>query len=614
MEIPFGIKALCPRSAKEYERTFSERRIMYPHVALNKRKAEFEKISWDHALSLITKRLKEVLEIDGADKILVIDYAGHMGLFTRHLSQRLWYLLRVARTNYNICDKAGDEGIKLHYGSSYGANISEINKAELLVYWGFNPAVTSIHNFQLALKLRRERNVKIVAIDILETETVKVADLWLRPKFATDIYLALGIANYIIENKLYDRDFIDKYTTGFDEFKRYVSKFTLDVVSKKTGVPKYLIKRFAKLYAQSKPNIIFIGYGLQRRIGGGETVRAISLLPALIGVHRGFYYSNTDGLNIDIPYVRGAWLGNPSRIIPQSKLGEFLKRGDFKFVFICLTNPVATYPNSKAIKDGLLRDDVFVVVHDTHWSDTALYADVVLPAPTWLEKADVMISYWHDYIGISKPLLRPLGESRSEIEVMREIARRLQIEDESLFEDELSILKKILDPITYETLIRKGYARIPTRKIDEYQTPSSKIEFASTIALKNNLHQFPEPINIVTPRDYPYVLVCISSLKYTHSQFEDVYGDIPPFLFISEKDMVELGIKEGDIVVLENEKGRVKLIARKSNAVPEGVVFAFKACRTLEGKRINEIVSDMINELNGATLNSTFVRLIKYTS
>ncbi len=613
LEVPFGpeVRSLCPRAAKDYQRALSQKRVLYPHIAIRKGEQRFERASWDEALEKVTTELQRVLKEYGSEKILLLDYAGNRGVFTRYLPQRLWYLLRASRTDYSICDRAGEEALRLHYGSTYGALIDQMCESRLLIYWGFNATVVSLHNFHIALNLRKKKNSKIIVIDTLKNETARQADLWLRPKYGSDIYLALGIANYLIEHELYDKSFVENYCEGFEKFKEYVKKFSLDVVSEKTGIAKEKIIEFAELYAREKPSIIFIGYRLQRRIGGGETVRAVSLLPALIGIHRGFYYSNTDGLLIDINYLRGTHLGSPARIIPQPKVGEYLSRGEFKFVFIFLTNPAATHPNAELVMKGLLRDDVFVVVHETHWTDTALCADVVLPAPTWLEKEDVVFSYWHDYIGFSNKLMEPLGESRTEIWLMREIARRLGITRPEIFENELDALKKALPEHIFKELIEKKYTRLPYRPLNEYQTPSGKIEFWSKSASNMKREPFPTPIDIEPPPEYPFILVSSASPKYTHTQFEDVYGDIPPIIMVSEEDMARLGIRDNDIVRVESTRGSVLLRAKKSDLVPPGIVFTYRSCRTLDGKRINVITSDDANELYGAALNSTFVRLVR---
>lgn len=605
------IRVSCPRAIKDFDRVFSAKRVLYPHYSINKRRGLRKRVSWDFAIRLIVRKLKETLMKHGPSSVLFLDYAGNRGIFTRYVTQRLWYLLGVARIDYSICDGAGEIALKLHYGSTYGALPRHMSDARLLVYWGFNAAVTSIHNFAYARKLRREKNTLIVTIDTLKTETAGLSDVWLRPRYGTDTFLALGIANYIIENDLHDIEFIEQHTYGFKEFRKYVRKFNLDFVSEKTQIPKDRIIEFAELYAERKPSIIFIGYGLQRRVGGGETVRAISLLPALIGIHRGFYYGNIDGLLIDLKYITGSFLGKPSRIIPQSKIGEHIARGEFKFIYIHLTNPAATHPRAELIKEGLLREDVFVVVHETHWSDTAELADIVLPAPTWLEKFDAVFSYWHNFIGINKPIIKPQGESKTEFEVMQLIAKELGINNRFIFEEPLSILRNSLDSSTFEKLMKNGYTELPYRSLIEYQTPTGRIEFLSTKARDYGVDPLPRPIEVKPPPEYPYILVSSAHIKYTHTQFEDVYGPIPPIIQISEDDMRRIGVESGEKVLVTSRYGSVVLLAEQSDRVPGGVVFAYRSCRTLDGKRLNYITRDEVNELGGATINTTFVNIEK---
>lgn len=604
------IKLSCPRAEKDFARVSSPDRILHPYIAVSKREGKRKKVSWSYAIGLIVNKLKETLKAYGASRILFLDYAGNRGIFTRYLAQRLWYFLGAARVDYTICNGAGAKALMLHYGSTYGALPQHMEQANILVYWGFNAAITSPHNFFYALSLRERKHVKIITIDTLKTETAKLSDIWLQPRYGTDTYLALGIASYLIQNELYDREFIEKHTYGFEMFRKYVRGLDLNTVSNKTKIPRDDIIEFAELYSEKKPSIIFIGYGLQRRIGGGEAVRAISLLPALIGIHRGFYYSNTDGLLIDMQYLTGSFLGVPSRTIPQSKIGEYIYNGEFKFIYIHLTNPAATHPRANLIREGLLRDDVFVVVHETHWSDTAKLADVVLPAPTWLEKRDVVFSFWHNYIGFNRPVLNKPNTLKTELGVMRLIAKGLNIKEKLIYESPMRALIKAIGRSIYEELITKGFTTLPYRKLNEYQTPSGKIEFYSNKAKEFNLSPLPKPIEVHPPPDYPYILISSAHPRYTHTQFEDVYGPIPPIIEISEEDMEKLSITDGESVIVSSKNGSVVLMAKESDRVPPGVVFAYRSCKTLDGKRLNCITNDETNELGGATINTTFVSII----
>ncbi len=594
----------CARAAADLKRVSSKNRIRYPVIAADKELGLYRRITLDKAIDVLVSRVREIVDKYGADKILVVDYAGNRGVFTRLLPLRFWRLLGATFTDYNICDYSGSIGIGLHYGLDYGALPESIYKARLIVYWGVNAAVSNLHGFKMALEAKRIRGTMIATIDVRITETMKSSDIRILIRPGSDGVLALGLANYIIQNELYDKRFVEEYTYGFDQFREYVKKYDLDYVSRYTGLPRRLIEEFAYTYARNKPSLIFVGYGLQRRYGGGEAVRAISLLPALVGVHRGFFYSNTSGLLL--PFNR--LTPSPARTIPQSMLAEYLEKGDFKLVFIFLTNPAATYPEAERIKNNLLRDDLFVVVHETHWSDTARLADLVIPAPTYLEKEDLVYSYWHNYLIYNKPLLPRPPESISELDLARRLADSLGINDDYL-EDPWGKLSEDTNGLV-ERARQVRIVEIPYRRLDEYQTPSGKIEFYSQRALMQGYRPFPEPVAPRVPEGY-FVLVSGSHPLYTHSQFEDVYGRIPSVAFISVQDAEQYGLGNNDLVEIFNEKGSVIMRARITNQIPQGIIFVYRSAWTLDNSRINKLVDPGRDSLGGAVYNSTLVQIRK---
>ncbi len=596
----------CARAHADLKRASSRNRLRYPVIAVDKKLGLYRRITLDEAIGILVSRVREVLDEYGADKILVVDYAGNRGVLTRLLPLRFWRLLGATFTDYNICDYSGSIGISLHYGLDYGVLPESINDARLIVYWGVNAAVSNLHGFKIALEAKKVRDAMIATIDVRNTETMKSSDIRIIIRPGSDGILALGLANYIIQNELYDKRFVEEHTFGFEQFREHVKKYDLDYVSRYTGLPQRLIEEFAYTYAKTKPSIIFIGYGLQRRYGGGEAVRAISLLPALVGVHRGFFYSNTSGLLLPFNELTPP----PARTIPQSMLAEYLEKDDYKLVFVFLTNPAATYPEAERIKNNLLRDDLFVVVHETHWSDTARLADLVIPAPTYLEKEDLVYSYWHNYLIYNKPLLPEPPEAISELELARRLANSLGINDGYLENPwrRLSIDTGGLVDIARQLRI----VEIPYRRLDEYQTPSGKIEFYSQRAPIRGYSPLPEPLPPRVPEGY-LVLVSGAHPLYTHSQFEDVYGRIPSIVFISVEDARQYELENNDLVEIYNEKGRVFMRAKITNQVPQGIIFVYRSAWTLDNNRINKLVDPGIDSLGGAVYNSTLVRIRKAT-
>ncbi|MEB3755728.1 MAG: molybdopterin-dependent oxidoreductase [Desulfurococcales archaeon] len=517
----------CGRAIMDYKHANSQYRIRYPLLAIDKKEELYKRVSLTKALKILVERLSETLKTHGPEKVLVLDYAGNRGMFTRLIPLRFWRLLGATFTDYNICDYSGINALRLHYGLGYGLLPEALLETRMIVYWGVNAAISNLHGFKLALKARSQRNAILATIDVRRSETMKLSDLKLKIAPGTDGLLALGVANYIIENELYDKDFIKRYTVGFEEFKKYVKNYPVDLVSRHTGLKPSLIEDFAHMYAINKPNIIFIGYGLQRRYGGGEIIRAISLLPALVGRHRGFYYSNTEGLKIPFNKITPV----PASTIKQSAIGKLLEKGRYKFVFIFLTNPVATYPDSRKIRKGLLREDVFVAVHETHWSDTASVADLVIPAPTYLEKEDLVYSYWHNYLIYNRPVYDKPKESITEIELAARLAKIFEINDNFL-EDPWSELKKLMGS-TLSLVINNGYAKLPYHRLDEYQTPSGKIEFYSSVAEKKKFPPLPVPPLASERKEGFFLVVSGAHPLYIHTQFEDVYGKIPPiFIYV----------------------------------------------------------------------------------
>ncbi len=597
---------LCPKAIADPRRVYSRSRILYPYV---RTASGFKRVSWDEAISIIASKLSELLS--EPSKILYLEYAGNIGLVTRYFSRRMWNFIRAARTDYSICDAGGEAALKLIYGSTYGILPRDYTKVKLFILWGFNPVVSAPHLFRLISEVRSEKNTPLIAIDIRRSETAKLSDLYIKVKPGSDGILALGIASYLISKGKVDEEFINKYVHGFKEFSNLVRKYDLDFVEERTGVPKQDVIELAEVMYELRPFCVLMGYGLQRRHGGGEIIRSIAALPAVLGVHRGFYYGNRDGLNIDFNYIAGADLGEPSRVVSMQKVGHHLARGEFKLVYIHLTNPAATLPNLQKVIEGISREDVLTAVHDTHWSDTAKLADVVLPAPTFYEKFDFVCGYWHNLIFLNEAVIEPLGESLSEAEVMRELARELNL-PESVAPDFMEVIKGALGSEVFSRLLRDKVAEVPYKPLAQYQTPTRKIELYSTKAAERGLPPLPNPPSGEVLQYGEFLLITSAHPNYMHTGFEDVYGDVPAVAVINYDDAADLGVKEGDTVELYNSLGRVIVRVAISSDVPRRVIWMPRHALGLNGVRINVLVSDSTEDLGGGSVtNSTKVKVRK---
>ncbi|MBR9987082.1 MAG: molybdopterin-dependent oxidoreductase, partial [Desulfosarcina sp.] len=362
-----------------------------------------------------------------------------------------------------------------------------------------------------------------------------------------------------------------------------------------------------------RPAAFMIGLGLQKSMQGAEAARAVALLPALLGLHRGFQYSNSRGHEIDWSTINGGRLpGHRGKVVGQTGIGRRLAAGEFKFVYVFGSNPAMTLPDQSAVRRGLDREDVFVVVHDTHWSETAARADVVLPAPTFLEKRDVAVSDHHPFSRLSEQAIAPLGDSWHEIRVMQQLAQRLGLTADWLYEDPWAALEK-----TFEHTYRDGGVKqllagevleVKLRPTDTYQTPSGKIEFAATASHGGST---PLPTQLPLPREESWLVLLNSSVaNYTHSQFTDVFGPIPQVVWVHPEDAAGRSIEDKDVVAVFNELALVTVHAKVTDRVPPGSLWAPRPLTGLNGVPLNALVPGVSQGIGGGPIfNSVKVKI-----
>ncbi len=603
----------CPRGAKDHERLYKNR-VEAPFL----RKGDhFERIDWEKGLSVVSQKLGETLEKHSSEAVLYLDYSGNMGLLTAVFPRRLWNDIGATQTDRALCSNSGHRALALHYGHSSGIRPIEILSMDLVVFWGFNAAVSSPHMWALAKKARKLRGSQIVVIDPRESRTAKSADLWIQPMPGSDVALAYGVINHLIQNDYMDLEFIEEWTLGFEQLKLKASKWTPDRVEQITGVSWRCVEQLGDAYASLKPSATMIGIGLQKCDQGADQVRAISFIPALLGLHRGFFYSNGNSFSVNESFVSGQVLADRTpKIVEQVALADLVKGGGFKFIYISCMNPAMTLPNQHAFREGISRQDVFVVVHETHWTKTAQYADLVLPAPTYLEKEDLVIPWGHNYVQYSRIAVRPITNSRSEVWVMREIAERLGLTEEWLYEDAWSAVELALENAfeagSFQSLISGEMLTLKTKPKNDYSTPSGKIEFYSSVAAEIGLNPMPiqTPLRIEKGN---FILLTSATRKFTSTQFQEVYGAIPPVLTMNSQDAERLGIREGHVVTIANERGQVQVKVTISDGVPERVVWSPRQSEGLAGEPLNCLMSSNPQEIgSGPRFNSTTVTVTRH--
>ncbi|KQH82375.1 molybdopterin-dependent oxidoreductase [Thermococcus thioreducens] len=598
---PITAGFLCPKGALLPRWFHAEDRLKAPLIRTGERgSGEFRKTDWDGAIGIIARKLRETIEEHGSESVLVYQYAGDRGVVNYAFPLRLFHYLNTAMLDYGICDRAGQEALRDVYGTAIGMDPEELKNQRLIIYWGINAFWTNLHGFTFAKK----HDLEIWTVDVVRTETAKRSHRFFQIKPDTDVLFALGVAKVIIEEGLYDKAFVRGNVYGFEEFKNYVKTLSLYYVSEETGLSVEEIETFARDFAE-KRGVIHIGYGFQRSLSGGEAVRAIAILPALVGHRFGFIY---DMKTIDKSYAEGAFLRTkPAKKIPQMKLAEYIERGEIKFLYIYNSNPLASLPNQNRLRKALVESDVFVVTHDIFLTDTALYSDVVLPANTFFERPDIADSYYHRYVALNEPVARLYGKSNSE--VTRLLAKALGINNPYIYEGDEDVIKKVIEinGLSWEELKREGFVKVP-EKPRAWETPSGEIEFFSQRAVGRGLNPFPEYRK--PEGKYPLRLLTPTHRMTITSQYHNTYVMIDPNLYINPSDASERGIKDGDTVEVFNDYGSIRTIARLSDDVPPGVVLLYKAFWVkILGWNANFLTADETVEKygNASAYHSTWV-------
>ena len=596
---------LCPKGALLPKWFHAKDRLKKPLIRTGDRgSGKFMEVSWNEVIKLVAEKLRETIKEYGSESVLVYQYAGDRGVVSYAFPLRLFHYLNTAMLDYGICDRAGQEALKDVYGTAVGLDPEELKNQRLIIYWGINAFWTNLHGFMLA----KRSDIEIWTVDVVRTETAKRSDRFFQIRPDTDVLLALGAAKVIIEEGLYDKDFVRENVYGFEEFRNYVKTLSLDYVSRETGLSVRDIKEFAREFTEKK-GIIHIGYGFQRSLAGGEAVRATAILPALVGHRFGFIY---DMKAIDKSYAEGAFLRTkPARKIPQMKLAEYIERGEIRFLYIYNSNPLASLPNQNRLRRALKENDVFVVTHDIFLTDTALYSDVVLPANTFFERLDIADSYYHRYVALNEPVARLYGKSNSE--VTRLLAKALGIENPYLYESDEKVVRKILEinGLSWDEVKEKGFVKVPENPRG-WETPSGKIEFYSQRAVERSLSPFPEYRKF--RGKYPLRLLTPTHRMTITSQYHNTHGMIDPNLYINPADAEKRGIGDGDEVEAFNENGRIQTKAKLSDDVPRGVVLLYKAFwPRLLGWNANFLTTGetVQNYGNGSAYHSTWVDVRK---
>ncbi|MFX1520789.1 MAG: molybdopterin-dependent oxidoreductase [Promethearchaeota archaeon] len=610
-ESPVTRGVLCPRGIGDPKRVYSKDRVFQPHI---KNENGYKPVSWDAALRLSATKLKETLKNNGRETVLLYDYPGNQGFLSWQFSNRLWRAIGATVTDGALCSGSGHAGIGHHYGLTYGIDFEDTANYPVIVFWGNNVKNSFLHLWLSLLEAKKKKDITFISVDPRRSETAQKSDIWISPRPGSEVALCYGIARYLVEHDKIDESFIANHTKGFKEYKEEAMHWTPERVMRLTDVDWSKIEEMSEIIADKGPAGFLIGLGLNKSDYGAEVCRAVSLLPALLGEHRGFHYSDGNGRYCDWDYINGSKMTKyPSRVVNQVSVGDQIESGEFKYVFVKGSNPAMTLPDQESVRTGFARDDVFVVVHETHWTETARLADVIFPASTYLEKSDINLSDHHRYVRLSQQAIEPLGESRHEIWVMRRLAELIDCSDSWLDEDPWDALRIALEGVfldgVFDDLFNGSVLRLKQRPNEEYQTQSGKIEFSSSKALELGFEPLPYQPTLEKSDDW-FTLLNSSLPKWTSSQFRDVYGPMPDIVWLNSQDARNLSLSNGDRITLFNEFGELTLNAIVTEDIRKGVLWAPRPLVDKKGTPLNLLASASPQNIGaGPRFNSIKVKI-----
>lgn len=634
---------ICEKARYYPERIYGEDRVLYPMKRIGaKGSGKFQRISWEEALAEIQTRWKALIAEHGPECILPYSYAGTEGVINNaSMDRRFFNRLGASRLERTICSAAGTLGYQLAYGESKGVNPLLTSEAQLIIFWGINALETNIHQAMLAQKARKN-GAKIVVIDVHRNKTAQWADEFYHILPGSDGALALGMAHVLTRDGLINPSWMDANVHGFEAFKENLNDYTPERVAEITGLSSEQIEKLAYDYGKAEPSFIRIGNGLQHHDNGGMSTWAIACLPALTGAWQyrggGLIKSNSGYFKFDRGPIERPDLiqGNP-RNINMNQLGQALTELNppIYALFVYNSNPAAVAPNQNKVLQGLRRDDLFTIVHEQVWTDTARYADLVLPATTHLEHSDLYMSYWHGVLQWAEAVIPAQGESKPNIEVFQALAQTMGFTEDCFSDSTEDIVRKALDTdfwrnqnITFEGLKEQRFLplKLPDQPLMEGKRPttSGKIELSSEKARRLGLSSVPVYVPCVEgpatkKKDYPLTLISpphhdILNSTFAHLPSVQAKGE-SPFLEIHPEDAARRSIGEGDWVRVSNDRGTCILKAKVTDSVRPQVIVApgvWWSQKYTHGSGINALTPDRLSDMgNGATFFSTLVEVQK---
>ncbi len=632
--MPFTDGTLCTKVSHYLERTYSPDRLLYPQKRVGRKgEGKFARVSWDEALDEIAAKLKAAAAQD-PQTILPCSYAGTMGYAQySSMDRRFFHRLGASLLDRTLCSTAGKVGIKATLGGSVGMDPERFSEAKLILLWGTNPVTSNLHLWSRVQEAKR-RGAKVVAIDPYRSLSAEKCSQHIAPLPGTDGALALGMMHVLISEGLLDLDYLQRYTVGFEALKeRVLARYSPAWAAATCGLSVEAIVQLAREYGTIKPAAIRLNYGMQRHAGGGMAARTISCLPALVGAWRDpaggivlttAEFSSFDHAALERPDLLG---GRKPRTINQVQLGDALTsaKPPVKAIVVYNNNPVAVCPESAKVIAGFSREDLFTVVIDHFQTDTADYADILLPATTQLEHYDVHKAYGHLYILGNNPAIASLGECLPNSEIFRRLAARMGFDEACFRDSDEELCRTALrssDPkmrgITWEAVKEAGWKRLEVPENfapfadGGFPTPSGKCELESAWLAAQGVDPLPfyqppaeaaggskdprHPLAFLSPPARHFLNSTFANLV----RFREFEGE--PRLDMHPEDAAARGIRDGDRVRVFNDRGAYTLKARVNGKPRRGVVVAPSVWwkkYSPDRRNANELTSQRTADLGG---------------
>ena len=621
---------LCTKVSRYTERTYHPERILTPLKRVGKKgDGNFVPVSWDAALTDIAARLTAIAARNPL-AIVPYSYAGTMGLVQGEaMAARFFNRLGGSSLHRSICAEAGGKGMEYTLGAKVGMKVEHYSQAKLIIIWGSNSIGSNLHFWRYA-QVAKRNGAKLICIDPRKTETADKCHEHIALLPGTDAALALAVMHELIAHDWLDHDYIQQYTLGWEALKARAMQWSPERAAQVCGIDVAQIKSLAFDYGQSfvnkTPAAIRLNYGVQRVKGGGNAVRAVTCLPALIGAWRhaggGMLVSRSGSFWIQKAALGRSELaqGKPTRTINMATIGDALLHEatpnfgpKIEALLVYNSNPVAIAPNSTEVVKGFSREDLFTVVLEHFQTDTADFADYILPATTQLEHWDIHRSYGHTDVLLNRPAIAPLGQSKTNTQIFRDLAAHMGFDEACFADDDETLCRQAFgNKINFDDLMGKGFVTISIADAPfaqgNFPSPSGKCEFVSDMLVQQGMDGLPDhvPNHEVwgASKLYPLAMISPPARNFLNSSFvnvkslRDIEGE--PIVEIHESDATVRGIQSGDVVQVFNERGQYHCKAVISKRARLGVVNGLGVWWRklgLNHTNVNEVTSQLLTDM-----------------